>query len=222
LYGGSLAKTETFDAQNNVVATTKYFYETYSLKNSNFSSALPGKDYKFRNVLGRQPAGNQPLGENERIYYTRPTKQESMQDGISTIAETEYNALGQVKTEKVYDVDSKGDKAVFTTYQYLWETDAEALANGLYAPVVGVRKELKVNPLNWTTSAVLSNDMVIWKKTSNIWHEQKAYSWKRTGSPDFNYTQAIGANEPNLNHWDKLWEINTIDAKGNVLQKNTK
>lgn len=197
---GSPYKTEVFNnnGYGNLIAKTQSTFQTYQVQ---FNSS---------------PASH-------KMYYARPIKQESTQDGITTTTETEYNQYGQVKVEKVYDPDSKGNKAVFTIYEYLWEKDQDALNTGWLSPVVGIRKELRINVGNiWNTYSILSNQVTIWKKAGSIWHEQKAYAWKRIGSPEFNYSSATGTNEPNLNEWDKLWEINAIDTKGNVLQRTSK
>ena len=147
---------------------------------------------------------------------------------MKTISTHSYDPnTGMVNMTQTYNYDSKNDinnlggtNYTITRYKYFWEQYDTFKSLNILSPVIQTKQEY----VNSASNKVLSASATTWKTwgANNTWAPHKSYIWKRTGtSTDFDFTNWSRIGEPPAD-WIKTSEINTIDAKGNVIQVTSK
>jgi len=112
----------------------------------------------------------------------------------------------------MYDFNSKQNQTT-TTYKYFWEQYDPTRSTNILSPVIQTKKSIT------TASGPVTTDVmaVTWKSWNNVFGQHKTYQWKKTGSPDFDFTNWSNTGEPAAD-WIKLSQIDAVDASGNVIQ----
>src|SRR5690606_26947662 len=143
----------------------------------------------------------------------RPTETRTVQDGVETVTANNYDLnTGLVTHSIVSNYDSKNTMAIIY-YKYFWEQYDPTRSLNVLSPVIQVKKSITSGGVQTVTESSANT----WKQWNNIYAPHKSYTWKNTGSPDFNFSAWSGTGEPTAD-WYKQSEYNSLSNKGHVLQ----
>lgn len=189
LWAGSPYTTEVYDKNNVLKSSEKTFFQTFPKTIQN-------------DVGTTMYTGN----------YARPVEVRSLVDNIETITSNSYlSTTGLIQSSSIANFDSKGNTAAIY-YKYFWEQYDVNRTLNLLSPIIQLKKAV----LNAST-VYTEVSATTYKTWNSIYGPHKTYSWKRTGTPDFNFTSWSATGEPAAD-WIKVSEINNVSTNGNVLQ----
>ena len=184
-------------------------YETQVYDNNGqlVSSVKTDYDIFTKNILNN----NGTLVFN--THFVRPTSSVSMQDGIfsSTINQYDENT-GFIRESTLNDYNSKQNQ-VKTNYKYFWEQYDPSRSLNILSPIIQTKKTITTS----SGQAVTDVMAITWKNWNNVFATHKTYQWKKTGAPDFDFTNWSGTGEPSAN-WIKVSQVDAMDATGNLIQ----
>lgn len=190
LWSGAPYKKEVYDKDNVLKASEKTAFQT------------------FTKILLNDAGTKVKLASFARVTETR-----TVQDGVETVTTNDYDAnTGLIKQSNVSNFDSKNSTAR-VYYKYFWEQYDPTRSLNILSPVIQVKKTIWGGGVESVTESSANT----WKQWNNVYAPHKSYTWKNTGSPDFNFSAWSGTGEPTAD-WYKLSEYNSLSNKGNVLQ----
>lgn len=185
-------ETKTFDAANTLVASSRSTFLTSS------KDLVNGQGTKVQ------------VG-----YFVRPYQTFQTVDGVETVTTDVYDQNTGLLTEKrISDFDSKGSQAIIR-YKYFWEAYDMARSKNILSPVIQTQKSF----VTAGVESVSEVSAVTWKTWSGVYAPHKTYRWKRTGSPDFNFSAWSGTGEPSAD-WTRISLVEEIDASGNIKEQS--
>jgi hypothetical protein len=151
--------------------------------------------------------------EIKTAWFARPITVKNKTDNIETEVNTSYDINTGLPVQTITtNFDSKGS-ALIVSYKYFWEQYDPGRSLNLLSPIIQVKKQV------FGSSAQPYSDVsaTTWKLWNNIYAPHKTYTWKRTGNPDFDFTNWSNTGEPTAD-WIKLSEINAVSTNGNIIQ----
>lgn len=190
LWSGTHYEKHIYDKNGILKASDKTNFQTYS-----------------RNIQN-------DLGTKVQIgSYVRPSEIRSFADNIETVTTYVYdNNTGLVTQIFTTNFDSKNSTSA-TYYKYFWEQYDVNRNNNILTPVIQTKESI----INLSGEMVTNVSAATWKTWNNVFAPHKTYTWKRSGTADFNFSAWSETGEPSAD-WIKNSEINSISAIGNAIQ----
>ncbi|KAB2881558.1 RHS repeat-associated core domain-containing protein [bacterium] len=152
------------------------------------------------------------LGQKEQGTYIRPTLQTSYKDGVTSQVDYTYSTTtGLVTLTHTTNHDASGNTDNIYQYNKYWYEAYDASnTKNMLTPVI--QSKIQVN------STITSVSATTWKDWgSGKWAPNKTYTWKGTGSSDFNFSLYSGGTEP-PSDWLKTSEVVSRLSTGGVKQ----
>jgi len=190
LWSGAPYKKEVYDKNNVLKASEKTTFQTYSKTLQNDLSVLVN------------------IGS-----YVRPIEVRNMADNIETVTTNTYATTTGLPTQSIItNFDSKSNNAIID-YKYFWEHYDVSRTLNILSPLIQTKKSVS----NGVTQTYTEVSATTWKTWNSVYAPHKIYTWKRTGSTDFNFSSWSGTGEP-ATDWFKGSEINAVSTNGNLTQ----
>ncbi|MEO1022911.1 MAG: RHS repeat-associated core domain-containing protein [Bacteroidota bacterium] len=189
-------------------------YKTRAYTNGSTLLSETTNHYKVREKPIRRSPGNWPV---DMGYYVRQYKTETTTEGVTTYANTTYDASsGLTRTTETSNYSIDGDEIVHKTeYRYAFEQYSALNTQHVLSPVIEQISSIK--PEGSTTATITSKQVSTWQDWGGgKWAPYRSYNWKGTGSHVFNYSNP-GSN------WFPISEIvsrNTYGASTEVIDSD--
>lgn len=212
-FGNGLTATElghTHDFSNLQWTGALYKKDVYDA-----AGTLKAYERTVMNVLTKNLV-NDISSSVETARYSRPVEVLTLADGIFSNKYIYYSTLTGLPTHDVVVGHDSKNNAVRTDYKYFWEAYNPARDLNILSPVIQTKQTLEISGVG---TVVNSSEATTWKQWNgtNVFGPHKTYMWRRISSPDFDFANNSNQNEPG-SHWQKISEINAVNAAGQVLQ----
>jgi hypothetical protein len=152
----------------------------------------------------------------ETARYSRPVEVMSLAEGIFSNKYIYFSNLTGLPTHDILVSHDSKPNSLRTDYRYFWEAYNPARDLNILSPVIQTKQTIAISGAG---SVVNSSQATTWKQWNgtSVFGPHKTYTWRRSSSPDFDFTNHSNQNEPGST-WQKISEINAVNTAGQVIQ----